>query len=68
MKSQLTLIPEALTSCTFYNHCDYYLTLLVFNEHLNILKYDLALMATYSYNLQLAVRRGLATLQSLVPF
>jgi hypothetical protein len=24
MKSQLTFTPEVLTSCTLYNHCDYY--------------------------------------------
>ena len=43
MKSQLTFIPEVLTCCTLYNHCDY-LTLLVIYEHLNIL-------AMFCYNL-----------------
>ena len=38
MKSQLTFTPEVLTCCTLYNHCEnYYLTLLVIYEHLNIL-------------------------------
>ena len=32
-------------------HCEYYLTLLVIYERLNILKNDLALRAMYSYNL-----------------
>jgi hypothetical protein len=45
MKSQLTFIPEALTCCTLYNHCDYYdMTLLVIYERLNIL-------TMYWYNL-----------------
>jgi hypothetical protein len=51
MKTQLTFTPEVLTCCTFYNHSDYYLTLQVIYERLNILKNDLALMAIYSYNL-----------------
>jgi hypothetical protein len=51
MKGQLTFTPEVLTCCTFCNHYDYYLTLLVIYEHLNILKNNLALMAMYSYNL-----------------
>ena len=42
-ESQLTFTPEVLNCCTLYNHCDYYLTLLIFYEHLNILKNDLAL-------------------------
>ena len=49
MKSQLTFTPEVLT--TLYNHCDYYLTLLVIYKRLNILKNNLALAAIYSYNL-----------------
>jgi hypothetical protein len=53
MKSQLTFTHEVLTCCTQYNHCDYYLTLLVIYEHLNILKNDLALMSMYSYNVHL---------------
>ena len=32
-----TFTPEVLTCCTLNNHCDYYLTLLVIYEHLNIL-------------------------------
>ena len=40
MKSQLTFTPEVLTFCTLNNHCDYYLTLLVIYERLNILKND----------------------------
>jgi hypothetical protein len=40
-----------LTCCTLYNHCDYYLTLLVIYEHLNILKNNLALMTMCSYNI-----------------
>jgi hypothetical protein len=69
MKSQLTFPLDVLTCCTLYNHCDYYLTLLVIYERLNILKYDLPLMAMCSYNIHLAqTRRGLATSQSLVPF
>ena len=52
MKSQLTFTPEMLTCCTLYNHRDYYLTLLVIYERLNILKNDLDLMAMYSYHLQ----------------
>jgi hypothetical protein len=43
MKSQLTFTPEVLTCCTLYNHWDYYLTLLVIYERLNILKNNLAL-------------------------
>ena len=58
MKSHRTFTPEVLTCCTLYNHCNYYLTLLVIYERLNILKNDLALMTMYSYNL--------ATHQSLV--
>ena len=34
MKSQLILTPEVRTCCILYNHCDYYLTLLVIYEHL----------------------------------
>ena len=48
MKSQLTFTPEVLTCWILYNHCDYYLTLLVIYECLNILKNNLALMAMYS--------------------
>ena len=44
MKSQLTFTPEVLTCCTLDIHCDYYLTLLVIYEHLNIL-------AMFCYNL-----------------
>ena len=44
MKSQLTFTPEVLTCCTLDNHCDYYLTLLVIYEHLNI-------VAMFCYNL-----------------
>ena len=44
MKSQLTFTPEVLTSCTLYNHCDYYLTLVVIYERLTIL-------AMYCYDL-----------------
>ena len=54
LKSQLTFTSEVLTCCTLYNHCDYYLTLLVIYERLTILKNDLALMAMYSYNLHRA--------------
>jgi hypothetical protein len=43
MKSHLTFTPEVLTCCTLYNHCDYYFTLLVIYEGLNILKNNLAL-------------------------
>ena len=42
MKSQLTFTPEVLTCCTLYNYCDYYLTLLVIYEHLNIVMNHLA--------------------------
>ena len=45
-----TFTPEVLPCCTRYNYCNYYLTLLVINEHLNILKNNLALMVRYSYN------------------
>jgi hypothetical protein len=48
MKSQLRFTPEVLTCCVLYNHCDYYVTLLVTYERLNILKNDLALMVIYS--------------------
>jgi hypothetical protein len=41
MKSQLTFTPEVLICCTLNNHCDYYSTLLVIYEHLNILKNNL---------------------------
>ena len=51
MKSQLTFSPEVLTCGTLYNHCDYFLTVLVIYERLNILKNNLALMAMYSDNL-----------------
>ena len=56
MKSQLTFTPEVLTCCILYNHCDddYFLTLLVIYDRLKILKYELALMAMYSYNCHLA--------------
>ena len=43
-ESQLTFTPGVLTCCTLYNHCDYYLTLLVNYERLNIL-------AMFCYNL-----------------
>jgi hypothetical protein len=43
LKSQLTFTPEVLTCCTLYNHCHYYLTLLVIYERLNILKNNLSL-------------------------
>ena len=46
--------PEVLTCFTLYNHCDYYLALLVIYKRLNILKNDLAFMAMYCYNLHLA--------------
>ena len=46
MKSQLTFTPEVLTCCTLDNYCDYYLTMLVSYEHLNIL-------AMFCYNLHL---------------
>jgi hypothetical protein len=51
MKSQLAFTPEALTCCTLYNHCAYFLTLLVIYECWNILKNNTALMALYSYYL-----------------
>jgi hypothetical protein len=38
MKSQLTFTPEVLTRCTLYNHCDYYLTLLVIYERFDDLE------------------------------
>ena len=41
-----------------YNHCDYYLTLLVIYERLNILETNLALMATHCYNLHPAQSEG----------
>ena len=50
MKSQLTFTPDVLTCFILYNHCGYYLTLLVIYERVNILKNDLALMTMYSYN------------------
>jgi hypothetical protein len=50
MKSQVTFTPDLLTCCTLYNHCDYYLTLLVIYERLNILENNLALMVMYCYN------------------
>ena len=52
MKSKLTFTPDVLTCYTLHNHCDYYLTLLVIHERLNILKNNLDLLAMYSYNLQ----------------
>ena len=46
MLGQLTFNLEVLTRCTLYNHCDYYLTLLVIYEHLKIfLKNDPTLIA-----------------------
>jgi hypothetical protein len=48
MKSQLAFTHEMLTGWTLYNHCDYYLTLLVINEHL---EEQSGLMAMCSYNL-----------------
>ena len=42
MKSQLACSPEVLNYCTIYYHCDYFLTLLVIYERLNILKNNLA--------------------------
>jgi hypothetical protein len=61
MKSQLTFTPEVLTCCTLNNHCDYYLTLLVICEHLNIL-------AMFCYNLNPAQpEEDWATPHSLVP-
>ena len=50
MKSQVTFTPDLLTCCTLNNHCDYYLTLLVIYERLNILENNLALMVMYCYN------------------
>ena len=67
MKSQLTFTPEVLTCFTLYNHCEnYYLTLLVIYERLNILTNDLALRPCTLISTGTA-RRGLATPQSLVP-
>ena len=44
MKCQLTFTSEVLICCTLYNHCDYYLTVLVIYECLNILKNNLELI------------------------
>ncbi|KAK6322627.1 hypothetical protein J4Q44_G00074190, partial [Coregonus suidteri] len=48
MKSQVKFTPYVLTFCNLYNHCDYYLTLLVIYERLNILEKNLAFMAMLS--------------------
>ncbi|KAK6321278.1 hypothetical protein J4Q44_G00082540 [Coregonus suidteri] len=67
MKSQVTFTPDVLICCNLYNHCDYYLTLLVIYERLNILVKNLALMAMYCYNLHPAQPERVPTPQSLVP-
>ena len=50
----MTFTPEVLTCCTLYSHCDYYLTLLIIYERLNLLRNNLTLMAMYPYNPHLA--------------
>jgi hypothetical protein len=68
MKSQLTLTPELLTSCTLYNHCDYYLTLLVFYERWKHLEERSRLNGhALLESPPGTARRGLATRQRLVP-